>query len=105
MTGPIEVGSTIRGKGEFRARDIHTSRWNSQVWWKSGRGSMLCRSRKHKTGTADGVFGRGWTMLSFKAVILVLATAKVEESENLRYLGPAYAEYRERTKMFIPFPF
>ena len=25
--------------------------------------------------------------------------------ENLRYFGPAYAEYRKRTKMFIPFLF
>ena len=28
------------------------------VWWKSGRGSMLGRSRKHKPGTADEVLGR-----------------------------------------------
>ncbi len=27
--------------------------WNSQVWWKSGRRSMLGRSRKRKPGAAD----------------------------------------------------
>jgi protein-S-isoprenylcysteine O-methyltransferase Ste14 len=39
------------------------------------------------------------------ATLFLLATAKVEESENVRYFGTAYAEYMKRTKMFIPFLF
>jgi protein-S-isoprenylcysteine O-methyltransferase Ste14 len=35
----------------------------------------------------------------------LLATAKVEEAENVRYFGAAYQAYMERTKMFIPFVF
>jgi protein-S-isoprenylcysteine O-methyltransferase Ste14 len=34
---------------------------------------------------------------------LVTAAAKVEERENLRKFGAAYAAYMKRTKMFIPF--
>ncbi len=30
-------------------------------------------------------------------------TARVEEQENIRFFGPAYEEYRARTRMFIPF--
>ena len=32
-------------------------------------------------------------------------TAKIEEGENGRYFGPAYEEYKQRTKMFVPFVF
>jgi protein-S-isoprenylcysteine O-methyltransferase Ste14 len=39
------------------------------------------------------------------ATLFLLATAKAEERENLRYFGPAYAEYVKRTKMFVPFLF
>lgn len=39
------------------------------------------------------------------ATALLLATAKVEELENLRYFGAAYQAYMQRTKMFIPFVF
>ncbi len=54
----VQVGNewTTRRVGARRRAHIHTSRWNSQVWWKSGRGSMLGRSRKHKPGAADEVF-------------------------------------------------
>ncbi len=56
----------------------------------------------------------GWGVFfkdpSFLGIILVVATsafmtatAKVEEKENLRKFGAAYAEYMKRTKMFIPF--
>ncbi len=58
---------------------------------------------------AWGVFFKvpSWTggLLAWAATVFLLTTAKVEESENLRYFGPAYAEYRKRTKMFIPFLF
>jgi protein-S-isoprenylcysteine O-methyltransferase Ste14 len=39
------------------------------------------------------------------ATALLLATAKVEEVENIRYFGAAYRAYMQRTKMFIPFVF
>ncbi|OHB79866.1 MAG: hypothetical protein A2V98_23335 [Planctomycetes bacterium RBG_16_64_12] len=35
----------------------------------------------------------------------LLATAKVEEAENIRYFGAAYRSYMQHTKMFIPFVF
>jgi len=35
----------------------------------------------------------------------LLATAKVEEAENVRYFGTAYQAYMRHTKMFIPFVF
>lgn len=33
----------------------------------------------------------------------LLATARVEESENIRYFGEEYREYMKQSKMFIPF--
>jgi protein-S-isoprenylcysteine O-methyltransferase Ste14 len=58
---------------------------------------------------AWGVF---WKAPSWPAAALVavataclLATAKSEEQENLRFFGPAYAAYMRQTKMFIPFLF
>lgn len=39
------------------------------------------------------------------ATAFLLATAKVEEVENVRYFGAAYQAYRQRTRMFIPFVF
>lgn len=35
----------------------------------------------------------------------VVATARIEESENVEHFGAAYEDYRQRTKMFIPFIF
>jgi len=37
------------------------------------------------------------------ATAFLLATAKVEEAENVRYFGAAYRAYMRRTRMFIPF--
>ncbi len=37
------------------------------------------------------------------ATLSLIATAKVEERENVRYFGAAYAEYIKRSKMFVPF--
>jgi protein-S-isoprenylcysteine O-methyltransferase Ste14 len=39
------------------------------------------------------------------ATAFLLATAKAEEVENVRYFGAAYRAYMQRTKMFIPFVF
>jgi protein-S-isoprenylcysteine O-methyltransferase Ste14 len=35
----------------------------------------------------------------------LLATAKIEETENCTYFGPAYSDYMKRSRMFIPFFF
>jgi protein-S-isoprenylcysteine O-methyltransferase Ste14 len=42
-------------------------------------------------------------ILALVGTALLTVTGKVEEQENLRYFGPAYADYMRRTKMFIPF--
>jgi protein-S-isoprenylcysteine O-methyltransferase Ste14 len=58
---------------------------------------------------AWGVFFKapGWLggLLAVASTLLLVATARVEEVEDLRFFGPAYKEYRQRTKMFIPFLF
>jgi protein-S-isoprenylcysteine O-methyltransferase Ste14 len=43
--------------------------------------------------------------LALAASAFLAATAKVEEKENLRYFGHAYADYMQHTRMFIPFLF
>ena len=43
--------------------------------------------------------------LALCATVLLVATAKAEESENRRYFGAAYDAYMRDTKMFIPFVF
>ncbi len=58
---------------------------------------------------AWGVFFKNpsWAggFLALSATAFLLATVKVEEEENIRYFGPAYQEYMQETKMFIPFVF
>jgi protein-S-isoprenylcysteine O-methyltransferase Ste14 len=39
------------------------------------------------------------------ATLFLVATARVEEDENLRFFGEAYRDYLKQTKMFIPFLF
>jgi protein-S-isoprenylcysteine O-methyltransferase Ste14 len=48
-----------------------------------------------------------WTGLLLVGAITVLLvlTAKIEETENIQYFGDAYREYMKHTKMFIPFVF
>ncbi len=41
-------------------------------------------------------------MMTTVATALLFATARVEESENLRKFGEEYATYMVKTKMFIP---
>lgn len=52
---------------------------------------------KHPSWLAGG--------LALGATVLLLATAKAEEAENIRYFGAAYTTYMQRSKMFIPFVF
>ncbi len=40
--------------------------------------------------------------LALAATAFLAATAKVEEGENVRFFGPEYAAYQQRTKRFIP---
>jgi protein-S-isoprenylcysteine O-methyltransferase Ste14 len=58
---------------------------------------------------AWGVFfkspsGPGAT-LALAATIFLVAMAKVEEAECIRFFGPAYLAYMRQTKMFLPFVF
>jgi len=52
---------------------------------------------KHPSWVAAG--------LATGASLLLVATAVVEERENVRYWGPSYEAYRRETKRFIPFLF
>jgi protein-S-isoprenylcysteine O-methyltransferase Ste14 len=58
---------------------------------------------------AWGVFWKApsWLGATLAAVATgcLLATARAEERENCRFFGPAYADYMQRTRMFIPFLF
>lgn len=44
-------------------------------------------------------------LLASATTLCLLATARVEEAENLRFFGEAYREYMEQTRMFVPFLF
>ncbi len=44
-------------------------------------------------------------ILAIAATLFLVATAKADEVASLRFFGPSYQEYIERTKMFIPFFF
>ncbi|MCD6534843.1 MAG: isoprenylcysteine carboxylmethyltransferase family protein [Deltaproteobacteria bacterium] len=53
-----------------------------------------------------GAFFKHITLLNIGLIILVsaflVAVAKVEERENINFFGLEYADYMQRTKMFIP---
>ena len=44
-------------------------------------------------------------LLALAATLFLVATARVEEAENLAFFGEQYREYMGRTKMFVPFLF
>ena len=44
-------------------------------------------------------------VLALAASLLLIATAKIEEGENIHYFGEEYREYMQRTKLFVPFIF
>jgi protein-S-isoprenylcysteine O-methyltransferase Ste14 len=56
---------------------------------------------------AWGVFFKRPTVvagaLALCATAFLVATARAEESENLRYFGDAYRLYMQKSKMFVPF--
>jgi protein-S-isoprenylcysteine O-methyltransferase Ste14 len=43
--------------------------------------------------------------LALTATFFLTMTAKVEETENIRFFGDAYKNYMKESKMFIPFLF
>lgn len=43
------------------------------------------------------------SMLAIAASVLLVAAARAEEIENIRYFGEEYQEYMKRTTMFVPF--
>jgi protein-S-isoprenylcysteine O-methyltransferase Ste14 len=44
-------------------------------------------------------------LLAVVATLFLVATAKVEEAEDVHFFGESYREYSQQTKMFIPFLF
>jgi protein-S-isoprenylcysteine O-methyltransferase Ste14 len=44
-------------------------------------------------------------VLGMIATVFLVATARAEEAEDIRFFGPAYQEYMRKTRMFIPFLF
>jgi protein-S-isoprenylcysteine O-methyltransferase Ste14 len=45
------------------------------------------------------------TALAALATLLLVATARADETECARFFGPAYEEYMQKTKMFVPYVF
>jgi len=56
-----------------------------------------------------GIFLKGISLvtaiLTVVVIVALLATARIEEAENIRHFGPAYEEYMRQTKRFIPYIF
>jgi protein-S-isoprenylcysteine O-methyltransferase Ste14 len=44
-------------------------------------------------------------LLAAAATLALVATAKADEAECTRFFGPAYTDYMQRTRMFVPFLF
>jgi protein-S-isoprenylcysteine O-methyltransferase Ste14 len=44
-------------------------------------------------------------LLTLAATLALIATAKADEAECIRFFGPAYQDYMRRTRMFVPFLF
>ena len=43
--------------------------------------------------------------LALAATLFLIAAAKIEEAEDIRFFGSAYRDYMKETRMFIPFLF
>jgi protein-S-isoprenylcysteine O-methyltransferase Ste14 len=44
-------------------------------------------------------------LLAVAVTLFLVAAARIEEAEDIRFFGEAYREYMKRTRMFIPFLF
>ena len=58
---------------------------------------------------AWGIFFKApsWLAAALAAIAtgFLIATAKVEERENVAFFGAVYSDYMKHTRMFIPFLF
>ena len=58
---------------------------------------------------AWGIFFKNPTgpgaLLALLATLFLVATAKADEAECIRFFGPSYQAYMERTRMFVPIVF
>jgi protein-S-isoprenylcysteine O-methyltransferase Ste14 len=43
--------------------------------------------------------------LALAASLLLVATARADEAECMRFFGPPYQEFMKQTRMFVPFLF
>jgi protein-S-isoprenylcysteine O-methyltransferase Ste14 len=87
--GPIENTSMLVTRGAYGL--IRHPLYSSLLFFSWG--AFL------KDPSAVGV------LLLVITLVAVVATARVEERENLARFGDAYAAYMSRTRMFIPFLF
>jgi len=87
--GIIEGTTILVTRGAYRY--IRHPMYSSLLWLATG--AFL--KQPSMTGTA----------LLVGTVAFLLATARVEEAENLQRFGQDYAVYMEKTKMFVPFLF
>lgn len=44
-------------------------------------------------------------LLAAASTVFLVATARIEEAENIRFFGAVYQDYIRRTRMFVPFVF
>ena len=44
-------------------------------------------------------------LLALAATLALIATAKADEAECIHFFGPAYRDYMQQTRMFVPFLF
>jgi protein-S-isoprenylcysteine O-methyltransferase Ste14 len=77
---------------------VDAYRWIRHPLYASLLALAWCAYFKNPTGLAS-------IILTLGASGFLLATALVEERENLKHFGAAYAEYKKRTRRFIPFVF
>ena len=45
------------------------------------------------------------TLLALAATLFLVATAKADEAECIRFFGPSYQDYMKQSRMFVPFVF
>ena len=77
---------------------VDAYRWIRHPLYASLLALAWCAYFMNPTGLAS-------IILTLGASGFLLATALVEERENLKHFGAAYAEYKKRTRRFIPFVF
>lgn len=103
----------LKKKGGHRKRDVQTENYEFENTtslvttgiYKYIRHPLYCSillvaiGALFKNVTTIGV------VLTVVAITSAIATAKIEEKENLQFFGTAYSDYIKTSKMFIPFIF